>query len=156
DTNITTRLTGPNLPATWTITGPKDGSVTYVSGGVVTFSFTNVNALVGGSKNNTFNFTTNNAGTGLTINAGTGTDTADFSSLAGPVTVNLQNFTNFESVTGSASNADTLIGANVTNTWNLTAGNPGAGTVGGVAFTSFENLTGGTGLDTFNLTNGTP
>jgi Ca2+-binding RTX toxin-like protein len=157
DSHITTQLTGPNLPSNWVITGPKSGTVTYISGGVITFSFNNVNALVAGSSNNSFTFTTNNnAGSGLTINGGAGTSTADFSALTGPVTVNLGSFTGFKSIIGSASNADTLIGPNTTNTWNLTAGTPGAGTVAGVAFSSFENLTGGTGLDTFNLTNGTP
>jgi hypothetical protein len=44
---------------------------------------------------------------------------------------------------------NTLIGANTTNSWNLTGAD--MGTVGAIAFSSFESLTGGTGADTLTL-----
>ncbi len=62
------------------------------------------------------------------------------------------NFTNIESVTGDGIN-DTLVGADVANTWTVNGAN--AGTVGTVAFSGFSNLTGGTNTDGFTLSGGT-
>ena len=52
-------------------------------------------------------------------------------------------------VTG-AGTGDTLQGANIANTWNVTGAN--AGNVNGIAFTGIANLTGGTAADTFKFT----
>lgn len=45
--------------------------------------------------------------------------------------------------------SDTLVGANVSNTWTLTG--PNTGTVHGTQFTAIANLQGGTALDTFRF-----
>jgi hypothetical protein len=47
---------------------------------------------------------------------------------------------------------NTLVGANVPSTWNITGTN--AGHVGGVAFSNVQNLTGGSSNDTFVFGNG--
>jgi hypothetical protein len=73
-------------------------------------------------------------------------ETLDYSSLTGPVSVNLSSqladdiggfFTNINNFVGSSSPADTLV-ANAT--WDITG--PNSGTVNGAMFSSFENLTG--------------
>jgi Ca2+-binding RTX toxin-like protein len=92
------------------------------------------------------------------VNGGTGTDTLDLSGLTTGRTIDLAagTVTGFGSVTGIESfvgtpAADTIVGANVANTWNLTG--PNAGTVtnatGTTSFTGVENATGGTAADSF-------
>ncbi len=88
------------------------------------------------------------------INGSGGTNTLEFLGSS-PVTVNLQTssatdtggFANIQSFVGSATIADTLVGANTTNTWSITATNEGS--VNSVAFSGFANLTGGTAMDAF-------
>ena len=55
---------------------------------------------------------------------------------------------------GSALAGDRLIGGNAANTWKITADNVGT-LNGSFSFTGVENLTGGTGVDVFQLANGT-
>src|SRR5207253_6114166 len=94
-----------------------------------------------------------------TVNGGSGNDKVDYSTFGSPITFNLQmqtataigSFASIELLTGS-SGVDTLIGPNLTNTWQITASN--AGKVGTFTFTAVENLTGGAGNDTFKLSNG--
>ena len=82
-----------------------------------------------------------------------GSDTLDYAAVTAAVTTKIgTNFTNIESVTGDGIN-DTLVGADVANTWSIKGAN--AGTVGAVAFNGFSNLTGGTGTDSFTLSGGT-
>src|SRR5262249_13572070 len=71
------------------------------------------------------------------LGAGTFADVTDARSLT---------FANVETLNGGPG-TDTVIGANVANTWNITGAN--AGNVGGIAFTAMENLTGGTNTDNF-------
>ncbi len=78
----------------------------------------------------------------LQLDMGSANDTCDIESTSAytPVTV-----------TGGSGN-DTLVGPNLTNSWNITGTN--AGNVAGVAFTAFPNLTGGTGMDIFKFSAG--
>jgi hypothetical protein len=73
------------------------------------------------------------------LKGGTGNETFQFS-VAGSVS----------SIDGGGGN-DTIVGANQTNTWNITGANAGNLTGSVAAFTNIENLTGGTGQDTFTF-----
>ncbi len=63
------------------------------------------------------------------LQGGAGSDTLNYSSYPGAVTVNLQaasatglaSFSGFESIIGSPSNADTIIGRDTGSIFNLTA-----------------------------------
>ena len=71
----------------------------------------------------------------------------NYSSCPGAVTVNLQaasatrlaSFSGFESIIGSPSNADTIIGRDTGSIFNVTGTN--SGSVDGLAFSAFERLT---------------
>ena len=82
------------------------------------------------------------AGTAITVNLQT---------LAAPRLKggNPGGFANIESLVGSSSTGDTLIGANVNNLWQITS--TSAGQVGTLAFLNIEHLMGGTGIDTFKF-----
>ena len=145
-------LGGPAGDATWSITGTNAGSVN----GNTFSSFEN---LAGGAGNDTFAFTTGGSVSG-NIDGGAGTNTLDYSALAGPVTVNLQTakasdiggtFANVSNFVGSLG-SDSLTGPDAATQWNITAAN--SGTVGPDTFSSFENLVGGLGNDTFSIYNG--
>ena len=145
-------LIGPAGPTTWSITGANAESVA----GETFSSFEN---LTGGVGNDTFAFQPGGSVSG-NIDGGGGTNTLDYSALAGPVTVNLQsdtatdiggtfaNIANFVGQRGS----DTLIGPDVTTHWVINSAN--GGSVNGDTFSSFENLTGGVANDTFSFYTG--
>jgi hypothetical protein len=135
----------------WTVSGANAGTAAGIA-------FQAVENLTGGSGADSFKVLPGGSVTGI-INGNGGTDTLDYSSSTGPVTVNLQSktatgmasFAGIEAFVGSPA-ADTLIGPNVPNTWQITALN--AGQVGATTFSSFENLTGGSNTDTFALSDG--
>jgi Ca2+-binding RTX toxin-like protein len=127
--------------------------------------------LQGGSGNDTFKFTDPSpfllpivgpASINGSINGGGGTNTLDYSALAGPVTVNLAThaasriragnaggFSNIQTVIGTGSTADTLTGPDAYTDWIISAANHGK--VASVVFTGFENLVGGSGVDSFRF-----
>jgi Ca2+-binding RTX toxin-like protein len=121
-------------------------------------AFSEMENLTGGTATDNFLIKDLASGFGI-INGNTGMDLLSYSTLATPITVNLQtkvsfaltSFTGIESLVGTAL-SDTLIGANATTTWSLTSS--GIGLSGTVSYQSFETLIGGTGIDTFNLTSG--
>jgi Ca2+-binding RTX toxin-like protein len=148
-------LIGEDLPNVWHITAPDAGDINAI------FFFSSFERLVGGLNTDTFQITPPGSISG-SIDGGGGYDTLDLSALPGPVQVNLAtmtataiaNFANLELFLGSAA-SDTLLGANLANTWRITA--PNAGNIGGpglLDFSSFENLTGGTAADTFMFNDG--
>ena len=142
-------LTADNVANTWTISGADTGTVTGIGG-----TFSHIANLTGGSNDDAFTVGASGSVSGL-IDGGAqvGSDTLDYSAVTAAVTTKIgTNFTNIESVTGDGIN-DTLVGADVANTWTVTGAN--AGTVGGVAFNGFSNLTGGTNTDGFTLSGGT-
>jgi hypothetical protein len=148
----TDKLTGPNAPTTWTVSGANAGTV----GGLAFSGFEN---LTGGSAADTFAFTGAGSISG-NVNGGAGVNTIDVSGYGSPATINLQTkkatpvagtLSNFTHFVGDNSTS-TLVGANTTNTWSISATNQG--TVGSISFSGFANLTGGTGNDTFKLANG--
>jgi hypothetical protein len=149
-------LTGPNATTTWTLTGPNAGSLS------TKLLFTAMQNLVGGTGNDTFKFTGAGSISG-TVSGGGGTaNKLDYSALAGPITVNLQTgaaplinggaaggFSGIQSLAGSKSAADKLIGPSADTAWTISTAN--GGKAGTVSFTGFENLVGGTGVDVFKF-----
>jgi Ca2+-binding RTX toxin-like protein len=145
-------LIGPDTSNTWILSSRNGGTL-----GNLTFA--SVQNLTGGSDIDTFKIKPHGAVTGI-INGGSGTaDRLDLSLYGSAVTVNLQtktapgmaHFANIEALTGSTA-SDTLIGANVANTWQVLSNNTGK--VGNCSFGSFENLIGGSNNDTFTLSAG--
>jgi hypothetical protein len=143
-------LVGNNGNNLWTLTGPGAGNI-------LGLHFSAIANLTGGPGNDTFHF---NSGAGVTgmIDGGGGSNRLDYSSYGSAITVNLQTmtapgtggFTQFQSLTGSGSAGDQLVGPNTTSTWTITGAN--AGIVNGtLTFTAIANLTGGTGVDTFQI-----
>ncbi len=140
-------LIGGDVANDWNLSGPNQGDI----GGIL--SFNQIQQLVGGSNADTFNFS--NTSTFSSLDAAAGIDILDYAAVTTPVTVDLVTNSvsfipagqaaNFEQVVGGAGAADTLIGENNPNTWNLTA--TGTGTVDGFVFSAIENLTGGAAAD---------
>ncbi len=147
-----TTLVGPNKTITWNITGANAGNVNGLS-------FTGVGTLTGGTQNDTFVFANGASVTGK-LDGSAGTDLLNYAAYTTPITVDLAAQTatgtggiaNIESLAGSKSTGDTLIGPNTMNNWNITATN--TGTVNKFAFKGVENLTGGALADRFVLANG--
>ncbi|HEY2586240.1 MAG TPA: calcium-binding protein [Tepidisphaeraceae bacterium] len=150
-------LVGPAGTTAWSITGANAGTVG-------SNSFSSFENLTGGAGDDTFAFQPGGSVSG-NIDGGAGTNTLDYSALAGPITINLQTnaapgiggvFANITNFVGSAG-SDTLIGPNATTQWNVTGANSGAVSGGSIAndtFSSFENLVGGSGDDTFSIYDG--
>jgi hypothetical protein len=148
----TDSLVGPSAATTWIISAANAGTTS----GLAFSSFEN---LTGGSGADTFAFT--GAGSiGGNLSGGGGANTLDVSGYSSPATINLQTKTatpiggTWNSLTHLLGDnaTSTLVAADVTNTWTISATNKG--TVGSTAFTGFANLTGGAGNDTFKLANG--
>lgn len=139
-----------NIANNWNITGVNAGTL---NGG----SFSDVENLTGGTATDVFHISSAGSISGK-INGGAGSNTLDYSAYGAPNMVNLAtstatavgNFAGFQSYVGTS--ASTLIGSNVTSTWNITGNS--AGSVGTVSFNGVGNLTGGTGADTFAFANG--
>jgi Ca2+-binding RTX toxin-like protein len=153
------RLVGPNVTNTWSLS-TADGGKLFTTGGTVFFS--SVENLTGGSGTDAFKFSTASGSLTGNLDGGAGANRLEYAAVAGPVTVNLQThtatslggtFANIGQLVGSAG-SDTLVGANITNTWSLSSANGGKifNSLGTFAFSSVENLVGGSGTDAFKLT----
>jgi hypothetical protein len=163
-------LTGPNVPIAWSINAQNGGTL-----GTVTFSsFQN---LVGGTGNDTFQFTSTGSLTG-TADGGGGTNTLVGPDQATNWLINAANagkmgsvpFVNFQNVTGGSGNdvfqltqagslagtvnggggSNKLIGRDQPSTWIINAVN--GGMLGTMPFTNVQNLVGGAGNDMFQFT----
>lgn len=145
-------LQGPDEVSLWKIMGPSAGTLNQV------MSFSSVENLHGGSADDTFLFAAGKTIAG-TVDGGSGANTLDYSAYRTPITANLdkgtitgaRGFAGVSTLIGSSA-LDRLIGANGSNTWNITA--PNTGTVGTLTFASFENITGGSSDDTFSFATG--
>lgn len=157
----TDTVIGPDVASQWTIgSGASNNAGTLTGALIGTLNFATVEALTGGSGDDTFAFNAGRAITGA-LNGGGGTDALDCSAYTTAVAVNRQS--GFATGTGGASNvaamvggsatADTLIGANVANEWSLTGSNRGLlnAPTGTFTFSGVENLTGSTAGDTFRV-----
>ncbi len=110
-------------------------------------------SITGGSGNDTIVLWPGGIVTG-TLDGGGGTNSLEYFNFV-PTTVNLQThtatdiaeFANIQAFDAGDPKADTFVGANTTNYWQITAEDEGI--VNSIAFVGFGNLTGGTGKDTF-------
>jgi len=145
-------LQATNDTNTWNITGTDNGNVTAASTGQKV-SFTNVSNLTGGSRKDTFNLDEMGDITGLIDGAAGDSDTLSLSESGQTISL-ISDINNVEVVSATGDN-NTLEATNSTNTWAITSENAGSVTANTsgqkVSFTNVANLTGGTGNDTFNL-----
>ncbi|WP_210247073.1 beta strand repeat-containing protein [Aliikangiella marina] len=157
--NVNSTLTGDDAANTWLITGENEGSVASIT-------FIGFNNLIGGNGNDLFNLAQGGSITGL-INGGGGSNTLQRSNTSGDNTwvitgqhagtINGNSFSNMQTLTGSASVTDTLIGRDQDNDWDITGNDSGtvAEAVVGpsdlISFSEMENLTGGSGDDRFRF-----
>jgi hypothetical protein len=165
-------LVGPNTANTWNIATVNGGNLNPSA--TTMFRFGNVQNLKGGTAADTFNIL-GGGSISNNIDGDGGADVLSYASRATAVTFNLQTksdvaFTGFgtgvggllnvETIQGSSSGNDTLVGFNGANTFNITGTNAGSvsATVNGTpyteAFTGFENLNGRTSNDNFVFANG--
>jgi Ca2+-binding RTX toxin-like protein len=150
-------LTGADRANTWSLTVNNGGNV----GGTAFASFEH---LTGGADTDAFLF---GAGVRVSgrINGAGGRDTLNYALYTTAVQANLAtltatgllSFSSIEALVGGSSAwlRDTLVGADRSNTWNITGDD--AGHVNGAAtfsFSSIENLTGGGASDTFAFADG--
>ncbi|HEY6562961.1 MAG TPA: calcium-binding protein, partial [Pirellulaceae bacterium] len=146
-----TTLMSKNGTNTWNITGLNTGTVG-------TFTFAGVGNLTGGTGVDTFAFVNGASVTGR-IDGSAGLDVLKYTLYTAPITANLASrtgtglgsFINMDNVMGG-SGADTLVGFDLANTWNVT--NSNAGQVNNFTFSAIENLTGGPQADAFVFANG--
>ncbi len=152
-TSAADSLIGPNAASTWTLTGINAGTVGA-------FGFSAIESPTGGAAADTFKFAAAGSVTGK-IDGGAGANTLDYSGDGGAAaTVNLAastatrtgGFANVQSLVGSTSAADKLIGPNAASTWSITAVN--GGSVAGFSFSAIENLTSGSANDLVRVSNG--
>ena len=139
-------LIGPNGNNSWTITALNTGTLNGAD-------FSDFTGLQGGSGDDTFTITGIGSISGL-IDGGAHVagDRADWSGSTSLVSVTLgSSVINVETLIGGGAD-NTLIGDNVANTWTITGQNDGS--VAGISFIDFANLTGGSGNDSFVLSNG--
>lgn len=147
------------------INGAGAGNLTNPN--ISTVNFSSIENLNAGGGDDVFVFQTGGSLSGF-ADGGAGTDTADYSGIATSIVASLPtvggtdgfdiaeasvagNMTNMNAIIGG-SNTDGLSGANIANTWNITAND--TGNVNGFGFSSFENLTGGSNSDTFVFADG--
>ncbi len=154
-TSTDVEFLGPNANSTWNITGNNSGNV----GGI---SFTDVNTLTGGTKNDTFLFANTAADITGAIDGGPGSNVLNYSLFSGIVTVNLAAgpstgvtgaIADFTSIIATNGFGNTLIGFGGPNTWEITGGYTG-NINGTLSFNGFNNLTGGSSDDTFVIPRG--
>jgi len=139
----------------WAITADDAGNID----GVGVLDFSGIENLTGGSLDDVFSFSASRGVSGV-INGGAGYDTLNYSAYLTAITVdrelmaatNIGAYANIEAVVGTVRD-DALFGANVPNTWHITAGDIGG--AGTFDFVSFEDLTGGSDVDEFLFSDGT-
>jgi hypothetical protein len=166
-------LIGPNTVNTWNILTVNGGNLnpTLISN----FRFGNVQNLTGGTASDTFNIFSGGS-IGNNITGGGGADLLSYASRSSAVKFSLQanialpSYVGFgtgvgglldvDTIEGSSSGNDTLLGFNGMNTFDITGAN--AGMVTGIVnatphvaqFSSFENLTGRDQNDSFVFADG--
>ena len=156
--------TGQTTNVTFRVSNPGQGSVVYNSTTSTTFS--QIENLTGGAMPSpnftTFQFQNSGAIITGTVTPGTTRDVLDVSGHFSSATVNLATLqatntsttaviANLASPMNLQGSGATLIGANTTNAWSFTFA--GAGTLTGISFNGFSNFIGGSGDDTFTMTN---
>ena len=148
-------LIGPDTSNTWHITGPNDGDLNGAP------QFFNIENLTGGTGADTFQVKSGGSVSGMIDGGGgTGTNTLDYSSYSGPVTVDLRNqaatgtggIAHIQSAKGG-SGPSTLVGPDTDNVWHIT-GNDAGDVNGAFTFSNFGNLRGGAKTNQFVFSDG--
>ncbi len=167
-------LIGQNQANTWTLAvGDDDGTLANASLSS-TANFTDFHNLTGNANSDLFDF--DGGSLSGNVDGQAGINTLDYASLAGPISVtfNAAGATGFNgaiastsqiggttsditaltgsAAAGSGAGGDTLTGINATGVWNVQAGNDTYVSTNTLTFSGVENLTGGTGGDTFLVT----
>jgi hypothetical protein len=119
----TTKLVGPNVPTTWTVSGANSGTVANVTYSVVP-------ALKGGLATDTFQMLPGGSVSG-TIDGGGGKNWLDYSAYTGPVSVNLSGSAYGSLPAHSATGVRGGAAAGIVNVPNARAGSGDATLVGG-------------------------
>ena len=172
DGNITGGSGGPNsmdysswsTPLTLTLTGPNAGNlVANVGANSGTISFTGIANLYAGAGNDRFVFSDGASLSGK-IDGHGGSNAIDAASVTSPITLNLGtstitglvgSFAGIQNVTGGGSgNLNNLLIGPATNTTFYINGPASGFTSGGIGFNNFTTLTGGSGNNTFKISNG--
>lgn len=145
----TDTLSGPNQPNTWALGVVDAGTINS------SITFSGIEKLVGGSRADTFQFSSQTQTYTSIDGDDGGGDTLDYSSLGGAVSINIaasvatlvNRFGNIENVVGTGVAGSRLRGGNGTNTWVVNGAN--TCTANGTSFSGFTDITGGQGADTF-------
>ena len=124
-------LVADDVANAWSVSGADSGTVTGVN------AFTDIDNLSGGVQTDTFSLTASLSGN---LSGGDGDDVI---SLSGGASVG-------GLISGNAG-TDTLRGPDINNSWLITGSD--AGTLNASSFSEIENLTGGTGNDSFSVSN---
>ncbi|MCF6363516.1 MAG: filamentous hemagglutinin N-terminal domain-containing protein [Gammaproteobacteria bacterium] len=124
-------LVADDVANAWSVSGADSGTVTGVNG------FVDIDNLSGGVQDDTFSLTSRLSGN---LSAGDGDDVI---TLSGGASVG-------GLISGNAG-TDTLRGPDINNNWAITGSD--AGTLNTSSFQEIENLTGGTGNDSFSVSN---
>jgi hypothetical protein len=146
-------LLGANLQSVW-----NAGLGSYTAG-LASLAYSGFELLNGNADDDIFQFTTPAVFAG-NIDGGGGTDTLDYQTYPADVTIDLQNattsslngiFSSFETLLGSPLANDTLVGRNVSGTFELDGTDRYITVSGTWSFSGFEILTGGTQDNAFQL-----
>ncbi|QVL55681.1 MAG: filamentous hemagglutinin N-terminal domain-containing protein [Simkaniaceae bacterium] len=147
----------PAFDTVWDVTSTTTGFLN--PGGMGTTSYTNILRLIGNSANYTYNIGPNIILP--TIHAGPGQNTLVFDpGWTQPAIVNLNRLTGFQIINAPPGLDNTLVGNNLTSTWNITGNQQGIlinaafPQTGYLTFTEFSNLAGGILGDTFVFSDG--
>ena len=151
--NTANQVLGQNPASTYNITAAN----TFNVGGL---NFSGFRNITGGTGNDSFVFT---AGATLlgNLNGGGGSNTMDLSAYTTAIGVNLPvsrvtglggSFSSIQSFLAGGHSGNQVAGPNASSVFNITAAN--SFNVSGVSFSGFKNISGGTGNDTFVLSDG--
>ncbi|APZ95156.1 Hemolysin, chromosomal [Fuerstiella marisgermanici] len=157
----TDTLIGPDTNSLWTIDDRNDGTLN------TTTSFYDVESLVGGSADDTFQFTGSSSDyIQGTLDGGGGWDTLDYSQYSYTVFVSWNTnratgvgssggttgaATGFEAVVGSGASNQSVEGPDSVNEWRITGENTGTLNNGQYGFTNVTSLRGGPQEDVFQI-----
>ncbi|NGX52159.1 MAG: Heme/hemopexin-binding protein [Candidatus Anoxychlamydiales bacterium] len=135
-------LHAPNKTNSWHITGVNRG---YIED---TLTFSNIQNLFGGEKQDTYKFLDYAYVTGSINGMSKMKNTLDFSSHTSEVAIDLNNLENIQEIIGGGKT--TLIGRDVDNIWAIT--NDSSGSLNDhLTFVNIENIIGGSKKDIFAI-----
>lgn len=144
----------------WDIDGIDTGTTTVGLGG----RFSNIANLIGGSRDDLFDFTaTDSSISGLITGGGQNSrDIVDMSSVSGAINITLEgsnDITGIERVIANNNVATSITAENTNNTWTILTDNSGTVTSstssgGTIEFVNFPNLFGNQGQDNFTINDG--